>query len=72
MKSVGFNSTPSHFESFGPFPGDMHDISTFSKWSTKARMFIIIAYLDSSRKIESDEYATINMQAHYIFSSVYF
>jgi hypothetical protein len=37
-----------------------------------ARMSILITYLDSSRKIESDEYDTIDMQAHFIFSSVYF
>jgi hypothetical protein len=35
-------------------------------------MSILIADLESSEKNESDEYAIIDMQAHSIFSSVYF
>jgi hypothetical protein len=60
------------FESFGPFLGDMHDISIFSRWSTRARMSIMIVDLESSQKIESDEYDIIDMRAYSIFSSVYF
>jgi hypothetical protein len=56
----------------GTFPGDMHDISIFSKWSTRARMLILIANSKSSQKTEFDEYDIIDMQAHSIFGSVYF
>jgi hypothetical protein len=35
-------------------------------------MSILIAYLESSQKIESDEYDIIDMRGHSIFSSVYF
>jgi hypothetical protein len=60
------------FESFGPFPSDMHDIPIFSGWSTRTRMSILIAYLESSRKTKSDDYDIIDMQAHSNFCSVYF
>jgi hypothetical protein len=35
-------------------------------------MSILIIYLESSRKIESDEYDIINMQLDSIFRGVYF
>jgi len=50
-----------HFESFGPFSGEMCNIFIFSRWSTKARMSILITDLESSRKTESDEYDIIDM-----------
>jgi hypothetical protein len=54
------------------FWDDLSTFSIFSRWSTRAHVSILIAYLESSQKIESDEYDIIDMQQHSISSSVYF
>jgi hypothetical protein len=71
IQSVEYWSS-GHSKSFGPFPSDMHEVPIFRRWSTRARMPILITDLESSRKIESDEYDIIDMRGSSIFSSVYF
>jgi hypothetical protein len=55
-----------------PISSNMQGITNFSRWSSKPCMSILIAYLESSWKIEFDEYDIINMQCDSIFKSVYF
>jgi hypothetical protein len=51
------------FESDEPLLDDIRDISIFSMGC----MLVLIAYLDSSLKIESDEYDLVDMQRIFYF-----
>jgi hypothetical protein len=44
-----------------PISGNMQGLTIFSRWISKPCMSILITYLESSRKIKSDEYDVIDM-----------
>jgi hypothetical protein len=52
-----------------PISSDMQGLTIFSRWSSRPCMSILIAYLESPRRIESDEYDIIDMRRDSIFNS---
>jgi hypothetical protein len=59
-----------HSDSFGPVPGDMDEVPIFSRWSTRARMKILIAYLESSWTCEDILFLTVSIFRHMTHGSV--
>jgi hypothetical protein len=54
-------------EGFGPFSNDVTQITIFSKLSIRARMIVLIAYLDPLWKDQINEYEVKGIQIDFYF-----